>query len=434
MQNPFATASGPQFFLGRQPILDRRQQLFAYKLLFRDASAENGNCARFDDATQASATVIANTFAELAAQDAIGRTRCLIGVDHELLASELIEALPAQRVALDILDKRSPADEIAERCRQLRARGFMLFADAGSVPAQSAEVAPVDVLKVDLTRTDADRLPTRVAELKARGAALLAEKVESHAQAELCRRLGFDYFQGYYFAQPTVIVGAKLTPSRAALLRLLALVAQDAETSAIENAFKLEPGLTVNMLRLTNSVSCGLPTTITSLRHAITLLGRRSLQRWLQLLAYSGAPGAAPGANPLLQLAATRGRLMELLAGRCHGGGREMAEQAFMVGIVSLMPALLGVSMPDLLGQLPVAPRVRAALIEGSGVHGQLLQIVEATEQADPALLEAALQGHPALNAAALDNCLAQALAWASRLDDARRADGEAGALAEEGA
>ena len=371
-----AAAPGAQFFLGRQPILDRQQQLFAYKLLFRDTPAENGNCAHIDDATQASATVIANTFAELAAQDAIGRTRCLIGVDRELLESELLEALPAQRVALDILDRHSPADAIAARCQQLRARGFMLFADACSAPAPHTQLAHVDVLKVDLTRTDIARLPTLVAELKSRGAALLAEKVESHAQAELCLGLGFDYFQGYYFAQPTVIVGAKLTPSRAALLRLLALVAQDAETSAIENAFKQEPGLTVNMLRLTNSVSCGLSTTITSLRHAITLLGRRSLQRWLQLLAYSGAPGQAPGANPLLQLAATRGRLMELLAARSHGGSRELAEQAFMVGIVSLMPALLGVSMPDLLGQLAVAPRVKAALIERSGVHGQLLQIV----------------------------------------------------------
>ena len=428
---PVAAAPGPQFFLGRQPILDRQQQLFAYKLLFRDTSAENGNCARIDDATQASATVIANTFAELAAQDAIGRTRCLIGVDRELLESELLEALPTQRVALDILDKRSPAGAIAARCQQLRARGFMLFADAGCDPALRAQV---DVLKVDLTRTDVARLPARIADGKRSGCAVLAEKVESHAQAELCQGLGFDYFQGYYFAQPTVIVGARLTPSRAALLRLLALVAQDAETGAIENAFKQEPGLTVNMLRLTNSVSCGLSTTITSLRHAITLLGRRSLQRWLQLLVYSGRPGQAPGVNPLLQLAATRGRLMELLAARGHGGNRELAEQAFMVGIVSLMPALLGVSMPDLLGQLPVAPRVRAALVERSGVHGQLLQIVEATEQADPAALEAVLQRQTALNAKALDNCLAQALAWASRLDDARQDIDEADEAREAGA
>ena len=417
---PVAGAPGPQLFLGRQPILDRQQQLFAYKLLFRNTPPADGNCARFDDPTQASAAVIANTFAELATQDAIGRTRCVIGVDHELLFSELLEVLPAQGVALDILDKRTPVSEIAARCQQLRARGLMLVADGDGEPALRTQV---DVLKVDLTHSDAERLPARVADLKPLGRMLLAEKVESHAQFELCRKLGFDFFQGYYFAQPTVIVGARLTPARTTLLRLLALVAEDAETSVIENAVKQEPGLTVNMLRLTNSVSCGLSTQITSLRHAITLLGRRSLQRWLQLLAYSGAAGTAPGTNPLLQLAATRGRLMELLAAHSPGSNRELTEQAFMVGIVSLMPALLGLSMPELLERLPVAPRVRAALIERNGVHGALLQIVEASEQANPALLDEALQRHPAINAVLLDSCLAQALAWASQLDETGEAN-----------
>jgi len=138
--------------------------------------------------------------------------------------------------------------------------------------------------------------------------------IESLEAERILSELDCDLFQGYYFAKPTIIVGKRLNPSQLALIRLLALVMEDAETSALESAFKTEPGLTVNMLRLTNSVSCGLSTKITSLRHAITILGRRQLQRWLQLLVYTNPKGAGQGVNPLLQLAATRGRLMELLA------------------------------------------------------------------------------------------------------------------------
>ena len=192
---------------------------------------------------------------------------------------------------------------------------------------------------------------------------------------------------------------------------------EDADTREIENAFKLEPGLTVNMLRLTNSVSCGLSTKITSLRHAITLLGRRQIQRWLQLLIYTGTKGSSASNNsPLLQLAATRGRLMELLAERLQNRNQEFSDQAFMVGIMSLMPTLLGIAMPDILEQLPVAARVRQALTEYSGQHGQLLRLVEATEQTDASLLEEALQPLPTITRDILDTALSQAFSWANHL------------------
>ena len=194
---------------------------------------------------------------------------------------------------------------------------------------------------------------------------------------------------------------------------------EDADTGEVENAFKIEPGLTVNLLRLTNSVSCGLATKITSLRHAITILGRRHLQRWLQLLIYPHPMGATQDIDPLLQLAATRGRLMELLAERLHAKNRAFADHAFMVGILSLMPVLLGVAMEEILAQLPVALRVKLALT-GQGEHcGQLrhlLQLVAASEQTNPLALDEALHYVPGINADFIGTCLAQALCWANRL------------------
>ena len=229
-------------------------------------------------------------------------------------------------------------------------------------------------------------------------------------------------FQGYFFAKPTLIVGKKLNPPQLVLIRLLGLVFEDADTSAIEAAFKTEPGLTVNMLRLTNSVACGLSINVTSLRHAITILGRRQLQRWLQLLIFTTPKGGTQGVNPLLQLAATRGRVMELIAERVVPRNREFADHSFMVGIMSLMPTLLGIQMADILGQLPVALRVKQALMDYAGQHGLMLRLVEATEQPDPLALEEPLSHLPVINSDFLGACLTQGLAWANGLGQERGA------------
>lgn len=407
-----------QIFLGRQPILGREQQLLAYELLFREGPVVAGNAVEIVDPSHATATVIANAFTELSANEALGPYRGYINVDQEFLFNDLIEALPPKVVVLEILESVQPVPAVIDRCRQLRDKGFSLAID-DVVQVEDAYLPLIelaDIIKVDVLNADAAKLETLVQQLRPLGKKLLAEKVESAEQAELCKRLGFELFQGYYFAKPAIIVGKKLNPSQIALLRLLGLIMQDAETSEIENAFKVEPGLTVNMLRLTNSVGSGLTTRITSLRHAITILGRRQLQRWLQLLIYTNPKGGVQADNPLLPLAATRGRLLELLSDRLQPRNREFADQGFMVGIMSLMPALLGVPMEEILAQLPVALRVRQALVEETGQHGQLLKLARATEQTDPEVLDEALQHLPGITVDFLAESLGQALYWANNL------------------
>jgi EAL and modified HD-GYP domain-containing signal transduction protein len=410
-----------QVFLGRQPILGREQQLLAYELLFRNGVITTGNHADILDATQATASVIANAFTEFSIGDALGPYRAFINVDHEFLFSDLIEVLPKEMVVLEILESVAPTLDVLERCQQLCSQGFTLAVDdvieTSEAHLQLLKLA--EIIKVDVQNIAPGELSALIAQLKPLGKKLLAEKVETSEQMAICMQLGFDLFQGYFFARPTIIAGKKLNPSQLALMRLLGLLMEDAETSEIEQAFKLEPGLTINMLRLTNSAGSGMSSRITSLRHAITVLGRRQLQRWVQLLIYTNPKGEAQTVNPLLQLAATRGRLMELLAERLHFKNREFADQAFMVGIMSLMPALLSVPMEEILAQLPVAQRVKQAFDDYSGQHGELLRLVEATEQTDLQAIETALEqlsGSGVLNAQFISNCIAQSLMWANSL------------------
>ena len=414
-----------EVFLGRQPILDRGQQLFAYELLFRNNPAENGNFASFADGNQATATVITNAFTEFSMASALGTYQGFIKVDQGLLFSELITALPPHSVVLEILDTVPQDEAMLERCAALRNAGFVLsFRERPESLDQGRPLLKLaEIIKVDISHIEPDRLKQLATALKPLGKTLLAEKVENTEQMRLCQELGFDLFQGYYFARPTVIHGKRLQSSELSLLRLLALLSQDAESGEIEKVLKQEPVLTMNLLRLTNSAGSGMTARITSLHHAITLLGRRQLMRWLQLLLYAGTSGSGDAVNPLLQLAATRGRLMELLVDRTPNagqGGRDLIDQAYMTGILSLMPTLVSMPMTDILAQMPLAQPVQAALETRSGVLGQLLTLVELLEGTpngdDATRVEAILKRFPDIDAHYANSCLARALAWANNL------------------
>ena len=403
-----------QLYLGRQPILDRDQQLVAYELLFRNGSR---NVAEVTDGVQATATVIANAFAELGVEAALGSCRGFINVDEAFLFSDLLELLPRQSVVLEILETVPPTPAVVDRCKALKTAGFTLaLDDVIQLEPQFAELlALVDVVKVDIQPLNRIQLMQLTMKFKPLGKQLLAEKVDSREQMEQCLKLGFTLFQGYYFAKPTIIAGKKLDHSQLSIMKLMGLVLSDAATSELEKALKLEPGLTVNLLRLTNSVGAGASETITSLNHAITILGRRQLQRWLQLLVFSS--GKQTGhSNPLLLMAASRGRLMELLASQ-QAHDASLLDRAFMVGIMSLMPALVGQKIEDIVAPLGLPGDVRDALCAGQGLLSQLLAVAESSDNGDLDRLGQALQQLPTLTTKALNHAQTEALQWANSIN-----------------
>jgi EAL and modified HD-GYP domain-containing signal transduction protein len=409
-----------QLFLGRQPILDRDQRLFAYELLFRNGSR---NFAEVTDGVQATATVIANAFTELGVEAALGNCRGFINVDEQFLFSDLLELLPRHAVVLEILETVPPTLAVIERCNALKAAGFTLaLDDVIQLEPEFAELlALVEIVKVDIQPLSRVQLMQLAMKLKPMGKQLLAEKVDSREQMEQCLKLGFTLFQGYFFAKPTIISGKKLDHSQLSLMKLMGLLLGDAATAELEAALKPEPGLTVNLLRMTNSVGAGCTEKITSLGHAITVLGRRQLQRWLQLLVF--AAGSQNGtSNPLLLMAATRGRLMELLAAEWQAGDTALADQAFMAGIMSLMPALVGLPIADIVAPLGLTAKVRDALCAGTGTLGALLRIAESSEDGDMLRLTQALAELPGLGPKAINRAQTQALQWANEIGQEQQA------------
>lgn len=405
-----------EIFIGRQPILDRDQQLFAYELLFRSGAKQNS--ANVQDDLAATANVLNHAFAELGIEQALGPYKGFINCDDNLLLSDILEVLPTDKIVLEVLETVDVTPQIVERCIELKARGFTMALDdfVNYEDKFKPLLDMIEIVKVDLLPLDGAGLARTTQILKQWPTIkLLAEKVDSREQAKYCMDLGYDLFQGYYFAKPAIIAGRKLGQSQLSLVRLLGLVLEDAETIMLEGVLKHEPGLAMNLMRLTNSVATGVRTKVTSLRHAITVLGRRQLQRWLQLLLYTNPHGGAVS-SPLLQLAATRGRLMELLAAKLHPGRHDFEDHAFMTGIMSLMPTLMGAPLEEILRGINVTADVRDALEKCEGELGTLLQLAQALEAGDGKACHDLAEKLGRIDHLTINTCLTQALTWASNI------------------
>lgn len=409
-----------RLFIGRQPILDCKKELYGYELLFRAAS--DHDCAVFNDQNQASAAVIATALSEFGLHEILGDKLGFINIAASVLHSEMLELLPNRQSVLEILETIRLDDAARERCLTLKAQGFMIALDDH---VYSPEHAPfymlVDIVKVDLMTTDPQELPRIAEELSKYPVLLLAERVETVEQFEKCKKLGFRLFQGYFFERPAVLNQRRIEPSAITMLKLLQQLNTNWQIDEIEETFRENPGLTYSLLKLVNSVMTGLREKIRNIRHAIMILGINHLRRWVQLAIYAG--GSENSVNsPLLEMAAVRGRLMELLMICQTGFSRtsEQAEAAFLTGVLSLLDALYETPMENVVENLNISDDVATALLHRKGLLGTLLHLSERLEKADFGAVQAILAktniSFEQLQAAQLD-----AFRWRSSIE----ADGE---------
>lgn len=371
-----------KFFLGRQPILDRDQEIVGYELLFRAAEK---NVAEIESYSRACASVIEGALSTFGIQDILGNKFGFINVHEGILLSEMLELLPTEQSVLELLEFIELDDQVIERCRELKGIGFRIALDDHQYdPVHSAFYDLVDIIKIDLLQTDPEKLPEIVRELRKYPLKILAEKVETIEQFEACHKMGFDLFQGYFFERPVVLKRKRFDVSGLSMLKLLQQLINDAPLNIIEQTFKENPALSYNLLRLVNSVGIGLREKIKTLRHAILMLGTGHLRRWIQLSLFAG--NDTRGVNsPLLEMAAVRGRLMEVIVNMKSGakGGGEFAEEAFMTGILSLLDVLFENAMEEVISNLNLSEDVAQALLHRTGRLGELLALAECLEKAD---------------------------------------------------
>jgi len=368
------------FFLARQPILNRGQRLVAYELLFRDGRVRNDAC--ISDDTAATASVIAHA-SELGMEQVVGDQMAFVNVDAVGLMSDFIRFLPPDKVILEILETVKATPELLERIHELKRAGFRFALD--DVIAQTDDVAQLqplcDVIKIDIHEMGLDQLPALARQFKNPRQKLLAEKVETMDEFQQCMDLGFEYFQGYYFARPMILSGKKISPSQRSVLHLLDLLNSDAASEEIERSVKHDALITLNLLRLVNTPAVGARCRVNSVGHALMVLGRRQLRRWLQILLYVKNGAVQEFTSPLLQLATTRGKTLELMMEHLRPGQRVNADIGFTVGVMSLMDTLFSMHMNEVLDSVHVLDEVRTALLYRAGDYGNMLGLIEQIEQ-----------------------------------------------------
>ncbi|MGV7210177.1 EAL and HDOD domain-containing protein [Oxalobacteraceae bacterium A2-2] len=302
---------------------------------------------------------------------------CIITLPEPLrVEASHLDSLPAHRVIVSL-----PAEACADAAVHKKVSGW---AEAG-YRVMTEGVAGLDATRCGARalRFDArDALPPLLA-LVGQPGPHLATGVHSEARLAECREAGFSWFQGDYALRPGQSQQGDGT-SRKRLLALLGLLARDADSRELEVLLKQDPALSYHLLKLVNSAAFALSNPIHSFAQAINVLGRRQLQRWLQLLLYARQQDDEL-AHPLLPLAAVRAAHMEALA-KSRGGDRDQQDMAFVVGVFSLLDVLLSMPMADIVSALSLDVDVVMALLERTGPLGELLCLVE---RPDPAALEA---------------------------------------------
>jgi len=371
------------FFLARQPILNRRQVLVGYELLFRSAAFGPANVHSDVSAT---ASVIAHA-SEMGLSNVIGRLQGFINVDADVLMSDIVHFLPANRVVLEILETVQITPELVARVKALVQAGYVFALDDVITTSREIDMLLplIKIIKIDLLAVDTSTLLKLSVHYKRADKLLLAEKVETVEQFNECLEFGFDYFQGYYFAKPVILKGKKLQASKMVIMQLLSLLVRDVDNREIVHYIKRDVALSLTLLRLVNTPFYGFQKFIDSLGQALIVLGRRQLKRWLQILLYANTDkNRTMSLSPLMVLAATRGKMLEVITGMLRPGRRKVSEMAFTVGIMSLVDALFGMEMDAVLREITVSAEIHDALVSRSGFYGTVLRLVECTEQREP--------------------------------------------------
>ncbi len=396
--------------IGRQPIVNEKQEIIGYEFFFRKEA--DGSNTPFEEDIQTCAKILSTTIDEMQENWLLGQQLAFINVDHVMLKSDFLELMPAEKTVLGIVHQVEVTPEIIERCRALKANKFRIALDNPQCHPQLEALIPLaDYIKLDMRNADIASATVWFKKYQTANCKLVAEKVEQNAQFNVLLDVGYKHFQGYFYAKPENLNSKVINPSFEGVLHLLNLVSQEADNKTIENGFKRDTTLSYKLLRYINSVGFGLSCEVQSIGHALTILGRNQLYRWLTLLMVTAGNNSTSPA--LMKTSITRGRLTELLGVPFFD--KQDRDNLFVVGVFSLLDVMLKVPMEDILEKLQLPESIIDALTKHEGIFGPFLKLAEACEDADSdQILHLAELLH--LDPDAVNKCHMEALAWTEAL------------------
>lgn len=397
----------PNVFVARQPIFETEMELHGYELLFR---SDFDNRYSGLDGDKSTAEVIVASLIDIGLDELAGNTRVFINFTANLLKGDAASVLPPERVVIEVLEDVRPEPEVIEACRRLKRLGYTIaLDDFVDGPNTAPLIQFADIIKVDVQCVPTELVRRWLHDPRLSRAVFLAEKVETVAEYEKALDIGFTLFQGYFFSRPRVMSARSLKPSELACLDALRESAEpELDFDRLATVVKRDVSLTYNLLRLINCAALGIRSRIAGIHQALVLLGEKDTQRWLALMSLRCLCQESP--TEAMVVSVVRGRMGELLA--VEAGIQNRPADVFFLGVFSLIDALLGRPMEDVLDQLPLAADVRGALLGEPNRLGSLLELIIAYERGDWDTVGIAARSL-GVNEAVISGHYIQAIKWA---------------------
>lgn len=396
-------------FVARQPIFDRSRQLYGYELLFRSAVEQT----RFDssDGTEATTQVLANSLLSIGLENIVGDKKAFVNFNRDLLLGDSAKVLPPHILVVEVLETVASDAEVLAACRSLQKLGYAIALDDFVMDEGDPLVGIANIIKVDLRVTSRRTQEDLLQHCRPRGIALLAEKVETHEEFEWARHAGFDYFQGYFFARPTVMHARSIPSSNLSCLRLLSEMRYpELRFSDLAKIIDRDVSLSYKLLRYANSARFNFRFEVREIVHALAVMGDQGIRHWVALATLPVLSENKP--DELITHSAVRARFCELVA---QAAGSADTGSAFLMGLFSLLDTLLSMPLADALGQLSLSPAISGALLNGASEDDRFqctYQLVLHYERADwPEVLR--LSEKLGVKAGVISQSYADAVLWA---------------------
>ncbi len=396
----------PAAFIARQPIFNPKLEVVGYELLFRGRGYAAG--ALIDDAQRATATVVLNTLTELDMGRIVSGKTAWVNVTREFVLDDLIGAVPPSVVGLEIPETEAFDEEMVNALRKLKEAGYRLALDDFRYRDGSEAVLDLfDVVKLSMPELGRQQMRELTARLRPYPGMVLADKLGTRPDHEVCIAAGCDLFQGYFFCRPAVVGTRGIAANRLALLQVVAALNDPAiDLSDIEQLVARDVALSFRLLRYVNSAFFGLRGDVRSIGQALALLGLENVRRWATLSTLASIDNKP---TELTLTALIRARFCELAGA---GAGIGSAPELFTLGLFSVIDGMMDAPMHDVVASLPLAEDIREALVQRRGRMGQLLDCVVSLENGEdnPALATIPRAGERYLEALMWANSAAESL------------------------
>ena len=402
LNHPAELAGGVRY-VARQPILDLRGLVHGYELLFRSGP----NAFFHGDGDLATRTMIDNAVMFGLGKLAAGLP-AFLNCTTESLTGDLVQVLPPGMTVLEILETLEPTPELIESCRKLKKSGFRIALDDF---VWKSELQPLvelaDYIKIDFLATDSAQRKELLGRIRGASVTLIAEKIETQADYKQACSEGFTLFQGYYFCRPMLLKKQQIPANRLSHIEILRLMqADEIDFNMLTKAVNRDASLTYRLLRLVNSPIYGIRDQVHSIRSALIAVGENTFRR-VAILAITSELNAGQPVE-ILRMAFVRGRFCELAAGITR---LDQTEQ-YLLGLLSMLPAMLRVPMDQLTPMLPLRSQILKALEGDENPERKLLDWLEFQERGDWTSCDAVVQSHK-LNETELVDCYEKSVEWA---------------------